>query len=56
MVGPVIARALVDSANGLGHLPVYLDLQVPARVGAPGVIDFGDVSVGGHRGANGDHL
>jgi hypothetical protein len=46
MVGPVIARALIDSALGLGHLPVFLDLQVPARVDAPDVIDFGTVTIG----------
>lgn len=44
MVGPVIAQALIDSTgNQTGHLPVYLDLQVPARVNAPASIDLGDV-------------
>lgn len=46
MVGPVIAQALVDSANGLGHLPVFVDLQVPARIAAPATVDFGTVGVG----------
>lgn len=46
MVGPTIAQALVDSANGLGHLPVFLDLQVPAKVAAPASVDFGTVGVG----------
>ncbi len=44
MVGPVIAQALIDSVDGNGHLPVYLDLRVPARVGAaPTTLDFGDL-------------
>ncbi len=43
MVGDVIAQALVTSANGLGHLPVILDLRVPARVASDTVIDFGSV-------------
>ncbi len=46
MVGPAIAQALINSANGLGHLPVFLDLQVPARVSSPAVVDFGTVSIG----------
>lgn len=47
MVGAVIAQALVDSANGLGHLPVFLDLKVPAKGAVSTVaIDFGIVSVG----------
>jgi len=47
MVGPAIATALVASANGLGHLPVFMDLRAPAKVGAlPGVIDFGTVEMG----------
>lgn len=44
MVGPVIAQALVDSCNGLGHLPVFLDVQVPAKVSAPASVDFGTVA------------
>ncbi len=43
MVGPVIAQALVTSANGLGHLPVILDLRVPAQVTSTTLIDFGSV-------------
>lgn len=33
MVGPVIAQALIDSAAGAGHLPVYLELRVPPCLG-----------------------
>lgn len=50
MVGPVIAQGLVDHANGVNsppHLPVFLDLTVPAKLGSPtGTIDFGTVAVG----------
>ncbi len=47
MVGPTIAQALKDSTGGqAGHLPVMLDLQVPASVGAPGAIEFGFIPVG----------
>lgn len=43
MVGAVIAQALVTAANGQGHLPVFLDLRVPAEVDSPTLIDFGTV-------------
>ncbi|UCG33547.1 MAG: hypothetical protein JSU68_02725 [Phycisphaerales bacterium] len=33
MVGETIAQALVDSASGQGHLPVFLDLRVPPCLG-----------------------
>ncbi|MBX7132778.1 MAG: choice-of-anchor D domain-containing protein [Fimbriimonadaceae bacterium] len=47
MVGSVIAQALLDSAAGLGHLPVFLDLKVPPKGALSTVaIDFGIVSVG----------
>lgn len=49
MVGPTIAQALVTSTNADifgGHLPVYLDLRVPAKVGAPLLLDFGTVPWG----------
>ncbi len=45
MVGPTIAQALVNSAAGLGHLPVQLDLRVPARVSAPVSVSFGQVQL-----------
>jgi hypothetical protein len=43
MVGPVIAQALIDSVDGNGHLPVYLDMRVPAKVTSPAALDLGDV-------------
>ncbi|HRI44596.1 MAG TPA: hypothetical protein PLL78_13600 [Fimbriimonadaceae bacterium] len=46
MVGPVIAQALIDAANGLGHLPVFLDLRVPPKSAATTSIDFGTVGQG----------
>ena len=47
MVGPIIAQALKDSTGGqAGHLPVLLDLRVPASVNAPATIDLGPVPVG----------
>lgn len=47
MVGPVIAQALFDAPGGtLGHLPVFLDLLVPARLGTLATLDFGDVPLG----------
>ncbi len=47
MVGSAIAQALINSTGGGGgHLPVFLDLQVPPKVNAPAPIDFGVVSVG----------
>jgi hypothetical protein len=49
MVGAVIAQALVDTAevdSSGGHLPVFLDLRVPARVGAPASLNLGEVVQG----------
>jgi len=46
MVGATIAQALVASAVGQGHLPVYLDLCVPARIESDELIDFGQVQQG----------
>lgn len=46
MVGPAIAQALVNAAQGLGHLPVFLDIQIPPKVSADSVLDFGSVYVG----------
>jgi hypothetical protein len=47
MVGPTIAQALINTTGGGGgHLPVFLDLQVPAKVSAPTAINFGVVTVG----------
>ncbi len=46
-VGPVIAQALINaSTTSGGHLPVFLDLRVPAKITAPASIDFGTVTQG----------
>jgi endonuclease/exonuclease/phosphatase family metal-dependent hydrolase len=47
MVGPTIASALITACAGAGHLPVYLDLRVPAEIDADLAIDFGQVAQGG---------
>jgi hypothetical protein len=46
MVGPAIATAVQNCAAGGGHIPVFLDLRVPAKVGSDLTIDFGTVAVG----------
>jgi hypothetical protein len=46
MVGPAIATAIRNCAGSGGHIPVFLDLRVPAKVGSDLVIDFGTVEVG----------
>lgn len=46
MVGPIIAQAIIDSANGAGHLPVFLDLLLPPEINADTVLDFGQVLLG----------
>jgi len=46
MVGATIAQALKDSTDGAGHLPVFLELRVPARIDSDSVIDFGQVRQG----------
>jgi hypothetical protein len=43
MVGAAIAQALVNVANGGGHLPVFLDLRVPPKIMSATIIDFGQV-------------
>ncbi|MCW5936194.1 MAG: choice-of-anchor D domain-containing protein [Fimbriimonadaceae bacterium] len=43
MVGPDIATAIRNAANGAGHIPVLLDLRVPAKVDSTTAIDFGTV-------------
>ncbi len=45
MVGPVIAQALIDTALNGGHLPVFLDIQVPpcpADYDCDGDVDLAD--------------
>lgn len=45
MVGAAIAQALINSTGGGGgHLPVFLDLQIPAKLAAPTTINFGTVT------------
>ncbi len=46
MVGPAIAQALANCANGAGHLPVVMDVRVPATAAATTTIDFGTLNVG----------
>ncbi len=43
MVGASIAASLIATVEGNGHLPVYLDLRVPAKINAPASINFGTV-------------
>jgi hypothetical protein len=50
MVGAVVGQAIRDTAgtdSSGGHLPVFLDLRVPAKVGAPATLDFGNLPQGG---------
>lgn len=46
MVGPTIAQGLVTMCAGAGHLPVFLDIRVPGKVGSDDVLDFGTVAAG----------
>ncbi len=46
MVGPTIAQALITLADNAGHLPVYCDFRLPAKITSPTVIDFGSVRQG----------
>jgi len=47
MVGPAIAQALINCTGGQsGHLPVLLDMRVPAKIGVPNSIDFGVLYLG----------
>lgn len=42
MVGATIAQALINSTGGQsGHIPVFLDLRVPGKVGVPTDINLG---------------
>jgi endonuclease/exonuclease/phosphatase family metal-dependent hydrolase len=45
-VGDTIANAIHEASD---HLPVYLDIQLPAKVGAPTILALGDAIVGGVR-------
>ncbi|MGP1272555.1 MAG: GC-type dockerin domain-anchored protein [Phycisphaerales bacterium] len=46
MVGEQIALALQVMSNGAGHLPVSLDLRVPAKIASPQHIDAGRIEPG----------
>lgn len=46
MVGPSIAQSIINCAPNGGHIPVFLDLKVPAKVGSTTTIDFGQVEQG----------
>lgn len=46
MVGPAIAQALINICVGAGHLPVLLDMRVPAKATSETSLDFGDSYVG----------
>ncbi|MGQ0628209.1 MAG: PKD domain-containing protein [Phycisphaerales bacterium] len=46
MVGATIAQALIDSADGNGHLPIFADFRVPPRVQSVASINFGQVTIG----------
>jgi hypothetical protein len=46
MVGATIAQAIINTTiddTAGGHIPVFLDLRVPAQVGAPVSIDLGQI-------------
>jgi len=46
-VGPTIAQALINACTAAGgHLPLFLDLRVPAKVAAPLTLNFGTVVQG----------
>ncbi|MEM9082320.1 MAG: hypothetical protein AAGB34_01905 [Planctomycetota bacterium] len=46
MVSNATAEALITLSDGSGHIPVYLDLVVPAVLEAEDVIDLGNITVG----------
>lgn len=44
MVGPVVAQALIDVADSAGHLPLFMDFRVPAKITSNvTTLDFGTV-------------
>ncbi len=50
MVGPTIAQAIADLADPDGHIPVYLDLDVPPRIRIVGQTqDLGTIPQGESR-------
>ncbi len=46
MVGASIAQSLITVCNGAGHLPIVLDMRVPAVAGATPSLNFGSVAQG----------
>lgn len=53
MVGADIAQALRTIAtSSYGHLPVYIDLRVPAEIDSDEIVDFGQVPQGSVAEAN----
>ncbi len=53
MVGSAIANAIINSALDGGHLPVFLDLRIPARATVSTVnINLGTVNVGAPASVN----
>lgn len=47
MVGPAIAQAIKDMADPDGHIPVFLDLDMPPRIGVAAIdIDLGPIPTG----------
>jgi hypothetical protein len=46
MVGPTIAQSLKTVAGGGGHLPVFLDLNLPPKITADTTIDLGPIPFG----------
>jgi hypothetical protein len=45
-VGPDIARSIQTLGKDAGHVPVYLDLRMPPKLGADIVLDLGQVRPG----------
>ena len=46
MVGATIAQSIINCATTAGHIPVFLDLRVPAVVNSDATIDFGQIEQG----------
>ncbi|MCG3126572.1 MAG: hypothetical protein CHACPFDD_01419 [Phycisphaerae bacterium] len=46
MVGAAIAQAIINCADGAGHIPVFLDLRVPPEIDADASVSFGVVTQG----------
>lgn len=46
MVGEIIAQAIINAADGAGHIPVFLDFRVPPKIDSPLLLNFGRVPRG----------